>query len=221
MNKVASEVIYFPENPEIGNFYKVPCVKNLKGEYVPINSYLHEDKKIIGVDFKHWHIDWRFVSVSFWKSEVEWYMNNTTKNRSFREGGIPMVLAKPNGEINFDYNDNTTTFSTQIFYKKRKYKRDYGVRNFFQENKSLPSSWMIKMSELFCGSKLKKDGNKLICPHKGVVIDKNCKDKNGNYICPGHMLRFNPDTLECVRAKEPLAWAARGDNYVPPKTKAN
>lgn len=194
---MSQEVIRFPNNVEIGKFYIVPCVKNMNGHYIPINSYLHDDKKLIGATFKHWHIDWRFVSDSFWQSEVGWYNERTARAKSSREGGIPIALMDKSKATH----ESTTAISENIFYKKRKCKRPYSVYSFFEDHKTFPAKWVETLSNHFCGSKLKQDGDKLICPHKGILIDKNCKDADGNYVCPGHLLRFNPKTLMCIKNK--------------------
>lgn len=195
-----NEQILFPVNVEVGKYYTVPCVKVISGIYLAISSYLHNDKKIIGIGFDHWHIDWRFVSENVWQSECV-----NSKYSSYgsivREVGIPVVYNDdPEQNTLQGYNHPiTSTYDKTVYYKRLLCKREYSAGQFF-ELKSLPdNNWVPKMQKHFCGSKLKREGDKLICPHKGILIDKKCKDKEGNYVCPGHLLRFNPETLECIK----------------------
>ena len=53
---------------EIGQYYKIPCVKTTprqrigRGEWMPVIGPLHEDAEIIDFPYPHWHVDWRFAS---------------------------------------------------------------------------------------------------------------------------------------------------------------
>lgn len=188
------EVIIFPINVELGKFYKVPCILNLAGGLVPINSYLHNDKKIIGVDFRHWHIDWRFVNAKFYQQEL--VGRNETWPISAREVGFPLVYYTiPPHDVYLKWASNTT----KIHYRTLKCKRNYSAGKFFTDRFDPINDFTKRMESHFRGSKLKQVDGVLICPHKGVHIDTNCKDENGNYVCPGHLLRFNPKTLKCVK----------------------
>lgn len=191
---MAQKVIRFPENVMVGKFYTVPCVKNAKGEFIPISSYLHEDKKVINVPHKHWHIDWRFVSKEVWAEEIGSFDKDY---RGKREAGIALFLISK--QNHGEWNPHTTTFYKKVHYVLRKCIRKYRAAKFYDIKRPEYYLWPQKLSEVFCGSKLKQKGDTLICPHKGVLIDKNCKDKEGNYVCPGHLLRFNPSTLTCLK----------------------
>lgn len=187
------EEIIFPVNVQVGKFYSVPHIKNAAGEFIPINSHLHEDKKIINFPLKHWHVDWRFLSNEIYEYETSNCIN------SFIEGKTILCLHHES-EIGV-WLPRWVTSSIQVVYLKRKCKRSYSAGNFFQENpgRVRNTNWVGELAKTFCHSKLKKVGGKLICPHKGIVIDESCKDLDGNYVCPGHLLKFNPETLQVVQ----------------------
>lgn len=204
-----SEQIIFPQNVELGKYYLVSCVLAPRGtfyaaptkdEFIPINSHLHEDKKVIGVDFKHWHIDWRFVSKRMWDAKIKGGENNWNQTQASSEGKLEVklvvVLSGTQKGISVSRNVSDET----IYYKKRKCIRPYSAPLFYEHDiHRMPKGWPQELSKVFCNSKLKKVGDSLICPHKGTHIDKNCKDTNGNYVCPSHLLRFDPITLKVVQ----------------------
>lgn len=190
-----TEVILFPENVQVGKFYTVPHVQNVWGEYWPINSYLHEDAKIIKFPYKHWHIDWRFVHNTLYFEECI----SIWEPPSFVE--VKKVLNLLDGELNDEipFDKRYTTFNPEVHYKKVKCKRNYGAAMFSTDNRKKLKGWPKDLARHFCKSKLKEVDGQLICPHKGIVIDRNCKDMDGNYVCPGHLLKFNPETLSVIQ----------------------
>ena len=192
-----TEKIIFPENPIVGKYYQVPHVQNNLGEMIPINSYLHTDLKYIKFELPHWHIDWRFVSKELYRFFFDDFQLKRT-NHSYEQ--LRTVICLINEEMNDKYywDKRKTTFDKQVHYKKVKYKRLYAISSFEKDNPEQMKQWPKNLREAFCKSKLKKVGNHLICPHKGMLIDRNCKDENGNYVCPGHLLKFDPFTLKAI-----------------------
>jgi len=193
------EQIIFPVDVEVGKYYKVPCVKAkaiypfMDWNYIPINSHLHEDVKVIGFKHRHWHIDWRFANRELFNDRVKGARDESSKEVA----SVISLMETHELDENFMVTD-----SEEIFYRRLKCKRRYQAGDFFsgsfyQMQKS-KNSWPIQLSKKFCSAKLKEINGQFICPHKGVVIDKNCKDHDGNYVCPGHLLRFNPKTLQVV-----------------------
>lgn len=204
-----NEQIFFPENVQLGKYYLVPCVfapagsyygTLTKGEFIPINTHLHDDKKVIGASFKHWHIDWRFVSQRMWNDKVKggtniWNAFNSESEGKLEVRNVIVFDGKQKG-----YHMNRNVEDETIHYKRKKCIRKYSAYLFYEHDiYRLPKGWVQELSKVFCNSKLKKVGNVLICPHKGAHIDKNCKDAEGNYICPAHLLRFDPVTLKVVQ----------------------
>jgi hypothetical protein len=194
------EVIKFPKNVIRNKYYQVPCVRipgpsrHCKKDYfVPINSYLHEDSKIINFYWKHWHIDWRFMP------------NRLTTKIVDASSFEPAYMRKIGTIVVFD-KDRTTWLSTDdsnIYYKKIKCIQEYNANDFFDKSglTKTNTQWITNISKCFKSAKLKQVDGELICPHKGIVIDKSCKDEHGNYVCPGHLLRFNSETHECIPNK--------------------
>lgn len=194
------EKIKFPKDVVVGKRYLVPCVRiggysdfGLRTSYVPINSYLHDDIKVIGFKNKHWHIDWRFVS------------ERMMADIKFGHGliGLPIPVQRTGLVVLYDKNKqfSNSTNDLTIYYRQRVCLREYNNNECFLKNKiadNVPGKWVENLSAHFKCSKLKESDGQLICPHKGVVIDKTLIDDKGNYVCPGHLLRFNPKTLEVV-----------------------
>lgn len=200
--------IKFPENVEVGKFYTVPHIwmepgkaytTEKKGCFIPVNTHLHEDEKVIGFKPKHWHIDWRFVSQRLWKAKIEGGRNSWTLN-AYSEGKQEvaniLVYDPPN---EYQYSNSVT--HTEIVYRRVKCKRLYraGIFHDFDIHKQPKNCWSFRLPKKFCNAKLKEVDGKLICPHKGAHIDKNCKDAEGNYVCPAHLLKFDPITLKVVQ----------------------
>ena len=184
------KAIKFPVNPVVGKYYVVPCVKNMCGEFIPINSYLHEDKKIIGFPESHWHIDWRFIPEGPYRDIT------THEHRPPSKRQAESVITVYNSMQPARYSSETV----EIHYKRMLCKREYGVSLFFAHHPQyLTMGWPVRLQKKFSCSSLKEIEGQLICPHKGIAIDKNCKDAEGNYVCPGHLLRFDPGTLKAVQ----------------------
>lgn len=204
------ERIIFPENVEVGNFYDVPHVwmdrgmeytGPKKGMFIPINTHLHDDKKVLKFKWKHWHIDWRFVSEVFWKLKIahETDFDGKKSSKGKLEVANIVILREDDPE---KWHTNGISDPT-IYYRRVKCKRQYFANTFYERDihlhtKYKHNNWLIELPKLFCNSKLKQVGSALICPHKGAHIDKNCKDTDGNYVCPAHLLRFDPVTLKCI-----------------------
>jgi hypothetical protein len=202
------EAIRFPENVEVGKFYDVPHVwmdagrtytTESKGGFIPINTHLHSDEKLIGFKYKHWHIDWRFVDGRLWKQKIEggrngWSAFATSEGKQEVANVIIYDASGATGHQN-------TVFFDDVVYRRVKCKRHYRAGSFhdLDIHKHPVDGWVLKMPKVFCNSKLKEVDGKLICPHKGAHIDRNCKDSEGNYVCPAHLLKFDPITLKVVQ----------------------
>jgi hypothetical protein len=223
------ERIIFPENVEVGKFYLVPHVwigpnkaySGKNGRYVPINTHLHDDKKVINFTYTHWHIDWRFVDDSMWKAKIENAESVYRCSKGKREVANIIIFCDKG---TLDIHTNSTEDAT-IYYRRVKCKREYRAHEFYKNDiyRSKPDQWVNQLPKAFCNSKLKEDSGNLICPHKGAHIDRNCKDEDGNYVCPAHLLRFDPITLKVVQNKllvKRELKPGRGSNSASPKHRA-
>jgi hypothetical protein len=158
---------------------------------------MHEDEKVIGFKIKHWHIDWRFIETSFWRSEV--FNGSRWSSIGKRETARIVCYNKSSEYVIEQGLYSNFTDDDKIYYRKLKCKRGYSCGEYFDYDFERDlRTWTHKLPKVFCKSKLKEKNGQLVCPHKGIIIDKNTKDKDGNYVCPGHLLRFNPDSLLVV-----------------------
>lgn len=98
-------------NPIVGKFYLVPCVEVLspyvayykKGEFAPMMGEPHTDSEI-GVNFLHYHYDWRFVNLQ--KQGAAFFMNPYS----------PAINLDPSGR-------GINPFSKEIVCKKKRLRR--------------------------------------------------------------------------------------------------
>lgn len=205
------EAIKFPENVEVGKVYLVPHVRldkgtaystDDKGSFVPVNTHLHEDKKVLNFPYKHWHIDWRFVNDRLWKLHIKGGQEWPPASEGKLEVGNIIIFedeALQPGTLGRKLTNST--IDSNIYYLRRKCRRVYMAPEVFKYDlpRVKPDSWLIRLPKVFCNAQLKQVSDILICPHKGAHIDKNCKDADGNYVCPAHLLRFDPITLKVVQ----------------------
>lgn len=187
--------IKFPADVQIGNYYQVPCIAlpdshNLHSKdcpYVPVSTHLHEDTKVIGFPHLHWHIDWRFAGRNLTGTLPKYFIPDAFTARE--QTGVVFHLKMGDFDL-----------PTDIHYRKLKCKRK-SLAGLLIDNRHkmfVKDDWVWKLPKAFCKSKLKEMNGQLVCPHKGAIIDKNCTDKEGNYVCPAHLLRFNPQTHQVV-----------------------
>jgi hypothetical protein len=157
-------------NYEIGQFYKVPCVRgkyyNVVADW-PVIGPQHEDKEFVGFSWQHYHIDWRFV---------------------------PQPLFKP---VGFNFGAPLMTSSVlnpdglpKPVMRRRKMQR--AMPDFTEVR--WRAKWFPKMEAAYAGCKLKPG---LVCPHRGIPLAGQFQD--GDVVtCPGHGLRWNVKTGELV-----------------------
>lgn len=194
---MSNEKIKFPKNVEVGKSSLVPHVIARMGflrkeMYVPISSYLHNDKKHIKFPYDHYHIDWRFATKSVISSSIYSRLPHT------KQAAEVIIF-----DQEYTNDSSHCAVSDKIFYRRVKCRRLYLAAEFFDSPsfdvlKKHQDHFVFTLPETFCNAKLKVDNGRLICPHKGVEIPKDCTDSHGNYVCPGHLLRFNPTTLQVI-----------------------
>jgi hypothetical protein len=154
---------------EVGKFYDVPCVRTLcavwgsePGLWLPIFGGLHEDADIIGFQWQHWHIDWRFASNKFMeRASYKWehrydksFFARVVRERDLADG---------------------------ITIKRRKCLR---------QMPDFPSQveWMLELEKEYRNHVL---SDCLKCPHRGANLSAMVPDENGLVVCPMHGLRWN------------------------------
>ena len=162
-----------PERAEVGAFYLVPCLKLRRqffGElWVPVIGPKHRDVEL-GVNWEHWHIDWRFAS-----------------KRMFL-GCSRGSTGQPHGSV--ISNDGPDDFKPSLTgtpeLKRRKCRRlmpDFPVA-------PRPKWAAMEVAQRGRCDKL-KDGH--TCPHRGIDL-RPFEQEDGTAICPGHGLRWDMRT---------------------------
>lgn len=175
---------------EIGKFYRVPCVKSVKGhphdrlwrgEWVPIIGPLHKDDGPIQFPFEHWHVDWRFVTERMYKR-----VSNRTH---YGDMGIFHHVACLYERSGNDSEDKTRSFFVGDVVERRIKCR----RPFRPYPHALALRWLKPLQDDCAAMKM----TNMTCPHRGLPLD-GC-ERDGDVVqCPGHGLRWNVKTGELV-----------------------
>lgn len=163
---------------EVGKFYRVPCLLVEGGfdglDWVPVIGPKHADAEL-GVDFEHFHIDWRFVPERFF-----FHSNH--------------VRGTPHGRI-ISTDLPWSSFRQGIFgslvLKQMKCKRLMPV---FPKAPAERLWSAMEISQQARCNKL-KDGH--TCPHRNIDL-RPFEKADGTAICPGHGLRWNMRTGEMI-----------------------
>jgi len=161
----------------IGKFYRVPCVLLPQSRpfyggmhFVPVIGPKHSDEEL-GVDWEHFHVDWRFVPL-----------------RSLLAASEFSAQCTPQGKvISSDHEDTFThALSGKTVLKLRQCRR--AMPDFPQ---SLGPKWAFMESQQRKRCDKLKDGH--ICPHRGIDLRPFVKP-DGTAICPGHGLHWDLKT---------------------------
>jgi hypothetical protein len=171
------------ERAEVGVFYRVPCIRvrqEFFGEkWVPVIGPKHRDVEL-GVDWEHWHIDWRFAS-----------------KRMF-VGCSRGSLGVPHGSV--ISNDSPDPFTPALTgtpeLKRRKCQRlmpDFPARP--------RPAWAAMEAAQRARCDRLKDGH--TCPHRGIDL-RPFEQADGTAICPSHGLRWDMRTGLLLARHEPL-----------------
>jgi hypothetical protein len=162
------------EAPVVGKWYMVPCVQVKipsyagwkQGEYFPIIGELHEDREVIGFNEEHVHPDFRFVRPSFIR-----YRTSPSRYPYRKAANIFAVV-----------------ISKQNFYESE-------PRRFrcHQSHPLFPrlAAWQKQLEAKYA----KTSARCMACPHRGISL-KGAPVENGAYVCPGHGLAWNTETLK-------------------------
>lgn len=171
----------------IGKFYSVPCLKasvnppNFArvGEWIPVLLPEHDDKEIIGFPFRHYHLDFRFLSV--------WDWENVNRRELFASHQAAIFHRHPANFYTFEEDLARPFYVGSVEYRKLKCKRQFAG--------SYPKTQFTKkLADHYAGS-LVVNGR---CPHKGADLF-GCSVVNGVATCPMHGLKFSAETGLMVR----------------------
>lgn len=161
----------------IGKTYDVPhviWVGNVNGSgkphwvpgslLLPILGPMHEDRELIGFPDDHWHIDWRFMPESSWKSIACWNIH-----RDVDTAAAARVLSEQN--------------TSRTIVRRR--------RKCIRPHITFPSigKWHKKLEAAYSEHVMKC----LVCPHRGISL-VGAPVINGALVCPGHGLAWDKET---------------------------
>ena len=157
------------ENPQIGDFFMVRCVRIQRGSpnkgfWFPVVDNPHRDGKY-GLDTPHYHIDWRFVSDG----------NIMDQRNYYRSAGIETGVQE-------------TEYIAPVLEEEVIEERYLPLR--YQRDHSFPEITAFdKLKEAMKDSVMQN----LTCPHHKTSL-KSCKAVDGVLTCPQHGLKWNIKT---------------------------
>jgi hypothetical protein len=165
----------------IGQYYMVPTVfGRLQGTVKnwPVIGPMHEDSEIIGFEFLHYHIDWRFVSESV--------MRNVAR---YSADKFALVLMTSKGHPRWgDINPNGLPAPIMRRLKCKSGFGEYPLR-------MAKIHWLSRLEDKYQDRTLKAG----ICPHRGLPLDKLPCNHKGVVTCPGHGLSWNMESGHMIR----------------------
>jgi len=155
----------------VGKFYNVPTVNgfvyDIRANW-PVIGPMHQDAEIINFHYRHYHIDWRFVSDRL-LNDVHWHTQIPYGTVLHADRYGQRVLPKP-------------------IMRRLKCKRD------FTPYPAHKATWLPELEKAHKGCKLKPG---MVCPHRGVPL-ASIPGVNGIVTCPAHGLKWNVATGELV-----------------------
>lgn len=168
----------------IGKRYKVPCLFVSagartrwmpRGGWVPVLGNKHDDKDL-GVEFLHWHIDWRFIAPMQMQEAM---LCGAYTGPSARRYVLGRVITR-------------TQVASHAPEQELDGEPELRIRTCYQVMPDFPQAsnklWHA-FEESYACRKLRNG----ICPHRGIPL-KQFEKEDGTAICPGHGLRWNLKT---------------------------
>lgn len=178
---------------EVGKRYSVPCLKTVKnhawdrlwrGEWIPVIGPEHQDAEIIGFPWKHWHIDWRFVSKRVFE--------RTLSQKLSREAGNVFNFVLQRFAVQQE-NDGTKYETGEPFHLGEVVMRRAMCRRAMPGYPYHRATWLPALAKACSGMKMKN----MVCPHRGMPL-KGCDTTGDVVTCPAHGLRWNVKTGDLV-----------------------
>lgn len=162
----------------VGKFYRVSAVRvhewhGLCNSWVLVVGPKHEDREIIGFQWEHFHVDWRFAP-----KRVFDYLVSIRDEESGVHG---WTVLDPDTHGNRVILEGPTL-------RRMKCKRDV------PPYPSQRATWLPKLRERFACAKL-TNGH---CPHRGIPVSA-MRREGDVLVCPGHGLRWSATTGELIR----------------------
>ena len=168
---------------EIGAIVDVPCIRwkwHDRFDWWPVLGPMHEDSKIIGFRWDHYHVDHRFLTVKQFAATVLY-----TRYR-----GMAPTFSQPIHQMREEENLHTVGWPQLPTIKRKRCLRAWP---------SYPTStpWMRRLEDHYECARMKKG----LCPHQGAPL-AGLEVVDGVVTCPLHGLRWNVETGTMVRRTE-------------------
>ena len=166
---------------EIGVMYDVPCIfwKYLeRWSWWPVLGPMHEDAKIIGFRWDHYHIDHRFLTVGQFSISAR-YVRRRDAAAAFRY---------PLHQMHEEKNLHSVGWPQLPTIKRKRCLREWPSYPGTQ------APWMQKLENAYECARMKKG----LCPHQGAPL-AGLEVKDGVVTCPLHGLRWDVETGAMVR----------------------
>lgn len=139
-----------------------------EGEALPINGNAHDDSEL-GVTWKHYHIDWRYVDPRDRERHIRKVGGNLTEKTEY------YFLVVPEAQI-----------VEMKWYQAVRYGPFESTERF--------APWITILEKEFGGKVCK--GKR--CPHKGADLSDCVPSKDGTITCPYHGLIIDQETMKVI-----------------------
>lgn len=180
-----SQTVQSPVEVVVGRSYLVPVVTSPKevmsdprNGTVPVFGPLHADPDLVdwGNDWRHLHIDWRFVSPRVFQIARERLEDQS------RNGFYSIVV----------WEDISKRDGLDVFMARRKCHRQWEECGSFP---AVQATKWVNFEQRFARARL--DPQTMLCPHRGMCL-RGLPVDDDVVTCPGHGLRWNVKTGQMV-----------------------
>lgn len=172
--------------PKVGEWYLVPTVRYVYMSDIardwPVFLPRHEDARFFAFDDLHYHVDPRFLSLSFSSllgGDIEEVLGQSQRAPLAKKRFGPWSISDPPAPV----------------WRRRKCQIPEAVYQFAVNPR------VLALKEHFAGQHCKSNRHGWVCPHQNWPMGSLAPDENGVLTCPLHGLR--------VRASDGLV--LRGD----------
>lgn len=170
----------------VGKKYSVPVVvlKNRPKHLsvLPVIGPLHEDREFINFPARHWHPDRRFISQA-------WFVDLIRGGSS--HWAVALTPYPSTHSLTFSHFTPDEPLVTDGGRKIMTCRRLVGS---FVKRDGKPPLWLPKLEAAYKGERLRG----MICPHRGISCVGVKPEADGGIVCPGHGLKWNPETGEMI-----------------------
>lgn len=201
------------EPPVIGRYYLVPCVYywyDYRLRWWPVTGPRHEDAEHLDFAAVHYHFDRRFLPARMFSDHVSRihpsrlrYWGVTPRHPDTTNAARPLseFASKPHPWRKGEYGG---PMPAPVLRRRKCIVADVGFPSVDAGGERFE-----RFHAAYEGKRCGRDAaGRLICPHKGALLDSIAPDKNGIGICPLHGLAI--DMREGTVVRRPRGKAVAG-----------